>query len=646
MTAKGNVLKHRIKDFLQEHPPFSMMSEENIDRIIERTIIKYADKGDVFFKQGDEAAEYFYIVRKGAVRLERREGGTNILFDICGEGDIFGIRPVIANQPYLSTGTAQEESIVYALHRDDIRDAMAKNPKVSFFMASGFASGLRNKTEGTNTDGLIFISNQEMFQEDKLVEVQTLKPSRDPVTCRPETTIEEAAGIMSVENVGSIVVVDSELLPVGIFTDSDIRRQVGTGLFNRHKPVKSMMSSPVICLPEGTSYADAQITMIQHEINQIVMTQDGTDETPVKGVFSESQMLAYQGNSPGMVIKQMKKTRDPQELKKIRDKADFLLERYLQQDVSITFVSDVMTAINDALYVRAIRISQRQIKKESGRDAPVKFTWVAIGSLGRREQILRTDQDHTLIFERVPRNEYKAVKDYFLDLANRVVDILKTCGFKRCPANMMASNPKWCMSIDEWKGQFSRWINTPDNESILHANIFMDYRSVYGEVSLTKELTSHIISMVHDSKIFLTFLAKYAVENPPPLSFFRNFILEKDGAHKDQFDVKQRGMLPLVDAARVLVLEQKIERVNNTIDRYKRLAEVDVKNAELYQDAGSSYEVLLKLRAVNGIKNSDSGRYLAPTDLNKIQRLLLRNSFKPISQIQEVLTVRFRLKFF
>ena len=641
-----NVLKQRIQDFLVELPPFSMMNEKEVERIMAGIKIKYVDKGETFFRQNDPADRYFYLIRKGAVKLERLEGGVNILVDVCGEGDLFGIRPVIANQPYLSTATAQEESIVYGVATEDIREIMAHNPKVSSFLAASFAAGTRKDRRKENTDGLVFLQTGEVFQEEKLLEVQTLKVLREPVTCIPETSIEVAASIMTLEKVSSIIVVNEDNFPKGILTDSDIRRIVGLRRLELDRPISEVMHSPVICLPPGSTYADAQMTMTQHNISQIIITRDGTDESPIEGVFSEGDMVVYQGNSPGMIIKRMKRTRDTDMLRRIREKADLLLERYLEHDVAITFISDIMTAINDALFVRAIEISQERIAEETGRTPPVKFTWVAIGSLGRKEQIIRTDQDHAILFEEVPRDQYTEVKKYFLDLASHVVDIMVACGFKKCPANMMASNPRWCLSIEEWKGQFSQWIRSPDSDSILHANIFMDYRSVYGEINLTKELTAHIFKIIHDSKIFLTYLAKYAVETPPPLSFFRNFILEKDGAHKNQFDIKLRAMLPLVDAGRVLILEQKVGRINNTIDRFEKLAEVDAKNAELYLDARDAYDVLMKLRAQNGIKNSNTGRYFPPDNLSKVQRLLLRNSFNPIGQLQEVLTIRFRLKFF
>src|SRR5690625_2701732 len=137
-----------------------------------------------------------------------------------------------------------------------------------------------------------------------------------------------------------------------------------------------------------------------------------------------------------------------------------------------------MTAINDALYVKANQIAKEEIRKEKGVNQPALFCWVAIGSHGRREQIVRTDQDHAIIFDNVSPEKYEEVKRYFLDVAERVVRIMEICGFSRCPASMMADNPNWCKSLDEWKNQFSKLIIVHNNESILHSNIFIDYRAV------------------------------------------------------------------------------------------------------------------------------------------------------------------------
>ncbi|TXK37559.1 nucleotidyltransferase, partial [Pontibacter qinzhouensis] len=144
-------------------------------------------------------------------------------------------------------------------------------------------------------------------------------------------------------------------------------------------------------------------------------------------------------------------------------------------------------------------------------------------------------------------------------------------------------------------------------------------------------------------KIFLPYLARQARQNPTPLSFFRNFILERGGEHKDQFDIKLRAMTPLVDAARVLTLENRITGENNTIKRYEKLAELEPQNAALYRETAMAYEIMMRLRALNGIRCHNSGRYIKPEQLSKIERQTLRNTFVTITDIQELLQVRFQL---
>src|SRR5699024_7335565 len=236
-----NVLFVRIEEFLVKYPPFSLMRAENLKLILDRIRVRYVDKGDVIFRQGEKTHDYFYMIRRGAVRLERTEGATNILLDIYDEGDVFGIRPVIADQPYLSTSTAHEETILFLIKAEDMRKVMQNNSKVAYFLASSFASGAHGKVKSGDNEGFVLISNEGVFREKELYEVQTIQQVRLPVTCDPDTTIEQAAQIMTREEVRSIVITDAKNHPLGIMTDSDLRKFVGAGNFDPHKLVKDVM---------------------------------------------------------------------------------------------------------------------------------------------------------------------------------------------------------------------------------------------------------------------------------------------------------------------------------------------------------------------------------------------------------------------
>jgi CBS domain-containing protein len=305
-----------------------------------------------------------------------------------------------------------------------------------------------------------------------------------------------------------------------------------------------------------------------------------------------------------------------------------------------------MSEINDALIIRAIQIAENDLEVAGYEKPSANFCWLALGSEGRKEQLLRTDQDNALVFENVAEEDYDEVKGYYLALAENVTLIIHECGFEYCPADMMASNPDWCMSLEKWENQFSKWMNQPGTKEVMMTTIFFDYRPIHGNFELAEKMTQHIFEGIDQQEIYLSHLANNALQNPPPLSFFRNFIVEKNGEHKDQFDLKARAMMPLADAARVLILNAKVGQINNTFERFEKLAELEEGNRELFEQAADAYEILMRFRATQGLKHTDSGRFVQPSELNKMQRLMLRNSFQPIHDLQSLLKVRFRLNLF
>jgi CBS domain-containing protein len=203
---------------------------------------------------------------------------------------------------------------------------------------------------------------------------------------------------------------------------------------------------------------------------------------------------------------------------------------------------------------------------------------------------------------------------------------------------MMASNRQWCLSLSEWKAQFSRWLAEPDPRAVMLTTIFFDFRPVIGDASLAEQLRAHIAGELPRAALYLSALAKNACENPPPLGFFRQFMVEKDGEHRTHFDLKARAMMPLADAARVLWLQHALPEAYSTPERFEVLARLEPAQEQLFREAARSYEVLLRYRALAAA----SGQPLDPEKLSKIDRQLLRSSFQPIHDLQELLQVRFQ----
>ena len=630
-----NAIPGRIFDFLRQYSPFEELPTAFLRKLVEDIEVRYVKSDTEVFRAGETAGPHLFMVRQGAVHLYRETEQEPALVDTCDEGDLFGFRPLLADHTYLLTAITTEESLLYVIPSAMIEEHMSENPKLALYIARAIAADTQRRYQerpasaaGSAADGY-------------LSEVQTLVPRRTPVTCREHTSVQAAAVEMSQQQVSSIVVVDSKNHPIGILTDKDLRRRVATGEVGIDVTVNDIMSAPVRTVPNTLTAADVQMAMVKHHIHHLVLTEDGTPQSPITGVLTEHDLLVAQGNNPAVLIRRIRRAEHTAGLKSIRERSEQLMRRYLQQEVSIAFISTVMTQVNDALMRRAITLSLGQMEEQP----PVDFCWLALGSQGREEQLLRTDQDNALIFADVPDEQLDSTRAWFLAFAKKVTDILHACGFAYCPADMMASNPRWCLSLREWQQQFSSWLEEPDPQAVMHSTIFFDYRAVYGKEALAESLTNHIFHDLDTKGQFLSFLAKNALQNPPPLTFFRSFVVEKGGEHKDAFDIKARAMMPLADAARVLILNSRLGKINNTFRRFEQLAILEPQNADLYEQAAEAYEILMRYRALQGLAQGNSGRYIRPDTLSKIERLNLRHAFTPIRKLQNVLMTRYKLAY-
>jgi CBS domain-containing protein len=635
----------RIYDFLKIYPPFNLLDKATLLQVAGKVVVQHFEPHSTIFVQEQSAGKYFYVVREGAVQLLRKEGEEDILADECEEGDLFGLRPLLAGQSYAFTSITAEESLLYAIPVETFIPLLEKHPQVGWYLAKSFASDAGTAYSNLHK-GRLFLEQGRYFDSQyHLFEVFSLKTNRAPVVCSPTTSIKEAAKQMAANEVGSIVVVDERQYPLGIITDGDLRKKVVTGIYPIENSVSGIMSSPVITSPSQVTVADLQIQMVKNHIHHLVLTEDGTPESKVLGVLSEHDLLVIQGNNPATLVTEIERSHSAAELRRIRERSEKMLEKYIYQEVSISFICDVMSEINDMLTRQCINLCIQQLEKAGKLKPDVPFCWLSLGSAGRKEQLLRTDQDSALLFDNVPAGKLEATHAYFLSLAQKVTESLFEVGYDYCPGNMMSSNPAWCKSLDGWKDQFAEWIMYPTPQNIRYCTIFLDYRNVYDHEHLTTSLTEHIYKVVDLNPGFLSFLAKSALENPPPLSFFRNFVVERSGEHKDEFDIKKRAMVPLTDAGRALIMDAKLGKINSTIERFEKIAAMEPKNKELFQAAADAYEMLIRYRTLQGLKNKNSGRFFKIEELSKMERLNLRNCFRPIQEIQTLLGTRFQLSY-
>lgn len=631
-----NTISDRIADFIKKFPPFSYLPLEEIQAFAPEITIVYKEKNAVVFERDSQPHDYFYVVHKGAIGLIRKEDG--IVLDICDEGDIFGLRPLMANEHYRLEAKAQEESILYAIPIALFKPIVKQNVEVGSFLVESFASNTRNPYSNTHKGQLL--GDTAQFNPNnsgsRLLDVQQVEYSTKITSVKPGTAIQNIAKKMSKKGIGAMLI-EKDGLPLGIITDKDFRNKVVTGIVPISAKAKTIMSSPVITYPGNLTITQAQMAMMKSGISHLVLTQDGTPNTSAIGILSKHDVMLSLGNNPAVLVKATKRCKQIDELKPIRKGVMNLLTGYLDQNIPMSLTSKIVSELNDACTKQVIRLSLKQMDTPP----PVEFAWLAMGSQGRSEQLLHTDQDNALIFDEVDEKKLEETRDYFLRLASLITKGLNDIGYAYCPADMMASNPKWCLSLTEFKQATTKWITNPGPDEVLLSSIFFDYNLVYGNSELTDELSSHIFKTVASYPMFLTHLASGALQNPSPSGFFRQFLVEQDGEHKDFFDLKRRALMPLIDAARVLILSHRIKGINNTWQRYEKLALLEPNNAELYLSCSYASKALLKFRTRQGLLHNDSGRFISLEKLNKEERMKLKRTFSSVKDIQEVLSVRF-----
>ncbi|RTY69717.1 CBS domain-containing protein [Flavobacterium sp. GSP27] len=633
-----NSIAEHIADFLKAYPPFNYLTFEELSEIAANIRVVNLEKHKTLFQINDLLHDSFYVVASGVINLSVIADAEETLLNKCTEGDIFGLRPFFAKNNYMMTAKAREESIVYAIPIATFRPFVANNSEVLNFLLESFAVNTRNPKDKENLIGKLISDN--VFYSDQQSEMQyfqSLAYNTAPLKTTSTAIVKDVAQIMTESLKNNILVCDNTI-PLGIITDADMRSKIATGRYPVTVTVDKIMSSPVITVVENVSLAEAQLLMLKHNVTHLCVTQDGTDKSSVKGIISEHDLIVAQANNPGVLIKEIKRCQSPKELKQIRERLTDLIQTSISKNIPLSHVFNIASEINLAVIKRSVELSILDLGSP-----PARFAWLSIGSQGRKEQLLLTDQDSILIFEDVAADKYRDVKDYFLKLGKKTTATLEKIGYEFCPNGHMGSTMLWCKSLTDWIKQYDSWMNTPGENSTDLSSIFFDYEIIFGEQKIEDAISNVVFKNAKNNTLFFDFLGNDALRKNAPLSFFKKFNVEEEGRNKDKFDIKTKALMPLIDGARLFTLSFDIRGINNTFQRFKQLSITDPKHAEIYLNCAEAFLTLSKFRTLEGLKNDDSGQFINLEELSKIDREKLKNALLPMRELEELIKSKFQL---
>ncbi len=633
----SNSIAKNIANFLKEYSPFNYLNENQLTQVATSIGVVNLDKHKVLFQIDDKLHDSFYVVASGVINLFVIADAEETLLNKCYAGDVFGLRPFFAKNNYMMTAKAREDSLVYAIPISVFKPFVAENPQVLDFLLESFATNTRNPFDKENRGKLLTDNVYTESQSNENQYFQSLAYNKIPLKVSGSTIVKDTAQLMTENLIDSAIIIEQNY-PIGIVTDSDFRTKIANGRFPITTSIDKIMSSPVITVPENVSVAEAQLLLLKYNVSHLCVTTDGSDKSDVRGIISENDLIVAQANNPGVLIKEIKRALSSNELKQIREKLTNLIQSSIAKNIPLPHIYNISGEIITAIVKRSVELAILDLGSP-----PARFAWLSIGSQGRKEQLLLTDQDSILIFEDVATEKYREVKDYFLKLSKRATSILEKIGYEFCPNDHMATNLHWCKSLTEWTKQYNNWMRNPGEKTNNISSIFFDYEISFGEGKIEDAITDVIHNNIINNSLFFDYLGNDALRKSPALNFFKKFNLEEEAKNKGKFDIKNKAIMSLVDGARLFAISHNILSINNTYLRFKQLAIVDPKFSEIYLNCADAFLILSKFRTLEGLKNDNSGDFITIDELTKVDKERLKNALQPIKDLEDLIKDKFQL---
>ena len=484
--------------------------------------------------------------------------------------------------------------------------------------------------EKTETNQLISQLKSNSF----LIE-QAVKDFITPLnTLDSDSNINDAMHILLKKETDCLLLTKNEKDYIGIITNSDIQKRVLSLQLNLENPAYLIMSSPVVYINENTSVCDALNICEEKNIHHLAVRNE-IDE--VTGILRINDIYKVVKDSLSLFINNIKKEATTEELKHAYKKLQLLIKPLIKSEISVKHVTNITSSFSDAVTRRIIELAIQEIGKP-----PVNFSFICMGSEGRKEETLFTDQDNAIIYEDVPKEKESLVNDYFNKLGERVCNSLNAIGYSFCHGNIMAKNPQWCQPISVWEKYFASWITTPEPQNLLDATIFFDFRNIYGDEEFTDRLRNTISNLVKENPLFLYHLA-YNTYNTKPSQISSGSIISDKSA--EVIDLKNAVNL-LIMFSRTYCLQNNIW-CTNTIERLNTLKIKHIINAGTVDEITFAYNYLMKIRFKNQIDLLENNLPLSNTlntkTLLDIELSILKKVLSLVPTYQNKISVDFRI---
>ena len=606
------------KKFISNIHPFNNLNTFELDDLVEDLDIVYFKANSIVQAQ-DSNPEFLYFVLKGLIQ----EINDDEVLSVYSKGEIFDSVSLIKNHSKNSF-VAIEESICYALKKERFMQILSSNQQLENYFFQSISDKLNNNilNEKNKDMANIMIAKVKDAKVHKAVVVDTNK------------TIYEAAKIIKQEKIPTLLLKDEDG-EMYIVTDSDFRQKVILNRMDYDDLVVKIASKGLIYINEDDFLFNAQLQMAKHGLKRVVVKNDHDE---IVGILDQISLSSFFATNTFAVSNQIINAETLEELKEASHSFIKIIKSLNAKGVKIEFISKLINQLNKKLLDKLYKIL-------APKELIGKSCLVVMGSEGRAEQILRTDQDNALIIS----DDCFISEEKLREFTHLFTETLVDFGFPRCEGNIMVSNPYWCRKQSDFKELIYEWVNSPSGDNFMNIAIFYDALCVSGDIEIIKELKNYLFKISSNSQSFYTNFARVINSFDVPLGFFDGFVFNsKDEKHKDEIDIKRGGIFIIVQGIRSLSIQNRVLNTN-TIKRINSLKELKVLDDESAKELIMAFNILNSLKLKASLEKLDKkekiDNFVNPNRLTIMEKDLLKESFKIVNKLKKRLENHFKLNY-
>ncbi len=609
-----------IRDYLAQCQPMKSLPPSTLDGLAQAVEPLTVAQGEVVMRIGSTNTHVF-LIRHGAVELLRPNGDLHGRFVA---GDWFGYRSVMRGGEVSLDVRTLEDSLFYTIPNTVFMQLLTSSERLTHYFSEHKPERLRNALQDlrhTDDHAMITLHVGDLMKLPMLVNGQD--------------SIQQVAQQMSKTSSRTALIADQDARLSGIVTDTDFRAVVAQGM-DIHQPIAHIMTPNPLTLAPHNQASEALLLMARRNIRHVPVIDRGE----VVGVISASDLLHGQSHGAIYLVGDIFSANSVERLTELSTRLPKILVGLVRQSLPAYDIGHAITSIGQAIARRLISMAEERFGKP-----PVPYAFIVAGSMARREQTAHSDQDNGMILS----DDYNEAEhgEYFRNVAKFVSDGMDACGYVYCPGNIMATNDQWRQPLSVWRGYFHQWITTPQAQALLNASIFFDLRCLHGDESLLQRLYDEILSKTKASTLFQAFMASNSLSHTPPIGFFRGFVLDKnkDNQGEKGMDMKKRGVVPVIDVARVYALAGGINAVN-TWERLDAIAAAGSITQSTVDDVKDAFEFISMVRLQHQAQQIEQGQkpnnYVPPEELSALERRHLKDAFEVVSSMQDMMTTRYK----